>query len=116
MSETTEKSLTYLDKFEQLAIDYTPKVIDAGVAIARIEGIQKLIYGMIGFLLFFGPIYLLLKNKQIFIDNTEEFHIFMSFSLLFSFVGLFLVSNLFNIWNYIAIFHPELYIGYKIIN
>ena len=107
------------DKLSELAAQYGPEVTDAVLAVTRLQGFEYLIYGV----LFFIPSFLIAryawysflkegyKNKDI--DEIGPGLIIGAVSTL---GFLITASNLFDIWVWVAIFEPKLFIAHKILS
>jgi len=122
--ELQDKALSYLENFEKLAIEYTPQAIDMGLLIARIEGGHKLIFGFLCLLFVFGYLFFARRviNDEVepvqtqaeLIELQDKMFVFLAFvSIPFTILG---VGLFFNIWNWVAVFCPEVYAGYMLIN
>ena len=122
-------------------VKYSPDVADAALWVVRIEGVSALIYGVIG--LFAIAIAIILFRKYLWHNSqyTAEFKLYCSkqgveerihrnnannhyfwrlafgFSALgFTFVGFGFLKKLLDIWNWVAVFEPKLYIAKQIID
>lgn len=114
-----DKALQYLQSFEDLAKQYSPDVVDAGLNIVRVYGAQELILGILCIALL---LYIFFKAKAAVIKDLNKggyssggnvLPIIIGASLL----GIFPVAQataVFSIWNWVAVFEPKLYLAYKI--
>lgn len=107
------------EKLAQLAEQYGPDVVDAGLAVARVTAAQKLLYGLIAVIgstaFFWIARYLVRKVRD---ENWDEFFgiggIFISgaLGLFFAIGGL---IDLLSIWNWVGVFEPKLWIAHRIL-
>lgn len=115
-----DKALAYLNAFEELAKQYTPTIIDAALKVVQINGLQTLIIGfslVLLFIIYF--VFAILTAKKMKKANP---HIDMEgYTLLALIVGTVPFAlgatgaqKVLNIWNWVAIFEPKLYIAYRI--
>jgi hypothetical protein len=110
-----DKALQYLTSFEELAKQYSPDVVDAGLTVVRVHGFQSIGEGALALILVISCIWIIRIN----IPKVERYSVApdaliatSSIVGIFSAIGVW--ANLLNIWNWIAIFDPKLYIAYKI--
>ena len=120
------KSVELLDKFEALATQYTPEVIDAAEAAVRVTAISNLVYGVIAIATACGTCFLATKATSFFIKRREEdgpwsdWEIGIVLSAIIGVVSgtvftLSGVTGLFSLWNWVAIFNPQLALAHKIL-
>ncbi len=89
-------------------VKYAPDVAATALMVTRIDGIQWMVVTVVALILGFGLIWLAIK-----IEDHDATGPVVGFGLGVSIFGLF---NFLNIWNWIAIFEPKLYIAHQIIN
>jgi ABC-type Fe3+-siderophore transport system permease subunit len=119
-----QKAVDILDKIERLADHYAPEVVDSAVATVQIAGIGNLIQGL--FLVVFAiavffiskrvAIYCFDKQKEEpysdwFVGIVSSILIGGVLSFLMAFDG---ISEIIDVWNWIAATNPKLAIAYKI--
>lgn len=99
------------------AMEYGPTAIDALLTVVRIDAAQKIIYGIIALLLIIVP----LKVNKYFKSKINELHeeyrgssdynfgifVMRVFGIVLFYFG---INTLANIWLYVAIVKPELYL------
>ena len=137
MSEKLEeKALELLNRFDDLAVQYTPEVIDAAIDVVRFNGLSNVVSGLIllaiaSCLLFigkrlakharglaeqdekadearYGRMYAQRWNKP---DFTGAYALWL-FSGLAGFVG---ATFVFSTWSWVAIFHPKLALAKQVL-
>lgn len=118
-----EKAVELIEKFELFAKQYTPEAIEMVKTVTQVSGISEIIDGSIfsltGVVLAFATDKLVryfynLEKK----DNNDYFYTISSFVIgcpLTSIAILTGVSHLLDIWNWVAIFKPELAIAHKLL-
>ena len=119
MSELENKTVELLDKFDSLATQYAPTVIDAAVASVQVTAIGNLVWGVFGLVCAFTT-WWLSKNFSKYARKKKNDNGYMSdwdvgmtigasVGILSStIIAVTSVASLFNIWNWVAIFNPEL--------
>lgn len=115
-----DKALQYLSSFEELAKQYSPDVVDAGLTVIRINALGDIIVGLVGIAVAFvvWKIFKRVRAER----GKEYFHRNEAICIIggaISFFGgiasfVMILFGLFNIWVYVALFDPKLYIAYKI--
>lgn len=123
------KVVSMLDALQNGAVEvgtqvvkYTPDVIDAGLWVIRIEGIQALVFSL-SFLL---PLWLLhpfAKRSLAWAqaatkEDDDNFPSFLLPIILYGIVILFAAQAFYiltNIWSWVAVFEPKLYLAKQII-
>lgn len=113
LDKLQDKALQYLSAFEELAKQYTPDVLDMALKVVQINGLQTLIIYFTWFIVGVSLILYILINGWSLRRETDYFTVVMpgivgTGCLIVSSVGIL------NLWNWIAIFEPKLYIAYKI--
>lgn len=111
-----ERINKWLDALELLVKQYSSDVLDTILAVVQITGIQQLVFGVITLLVFValnGFAYFLWTKKMKHPDEDWDVGaLFMHLISAFPFLHACIV--LFNIWNWVAVFNPKLYLAYKI--
>ena len=126
MSKVEEKAVELLDKLDSLATQYTPEVIDGATSAVTVTAIGELIWGVIGLLsayLIFRAgksltAFLVKKKEEDGYWSMWEIGFGMSSGItIFACTILTLTSvfGLFNIWNWVAIYNPELALAHRIL-
>lgn len=111
-------------KMTSLAEKYGPDVVDAGLAVVRIAGLQSIMTGLVcgifaALILRYISWPCVAKTKTQYNNDPQDFPFWIlgvvfpiipSFFLLLEFV-----SRVANIWNWIQIFYPQLYVAKRIL-
>jgi len=122
------KALEYLEAFEKLAVQHTPDVVETGLRVVQINAIQSLImpaaFFVAGSFVCYQGRRLWNIGKEIHQhdrDNVRDPRDRDNFYLpgaclgvIGGFIILFAATELFNIWKWIALFEPKLYLAYRI--
>lgn len=116
LKELAEKNLTrldgYADSLEELTKQYAPEVVDASLMVVQINGIQSLLLGLLLSIItycLYKAIRLIIKH-----EHAEEGAAILVAFVLFTLGGA--GFYLFNIWNWVAIFEPKLYIAKEVLD
>jgi len=115
----TSKALEYLGAFEELAKRYTPDIIDTSLIIIQITCLSNLLIALVAICVAVGLFKVFLwnaqENKKVpQIYGTDKYICGMVFSGCgCGIAGLFGLT-IFNIWYWVGVFNPKLYIAYKI--
>ena len=120
-----EKLIEYLEAFESLAVEYTPQAIELASWVARISAIQVIatgiVYVLVAWFLMCLANRFVRRGKEIYRSdesyNYEMWFVLGTFSCLGS-IGLFAASllKLLNIFAWVGMFRPEVWIVYKALN
>lgn len=112
-----DKALQYLQSFEELAKQYSPDVVDAGLTVIRVHGIKSIVECLVGiaigaaFCLAAYKLYPIIEEK---VDESMA-SIFSTISGIIGTIVLAVASiSIFNVWTWVAVFDPKLYLAYKI--
>jgi len=130
MTDTADKALDLASKemdkitsaLSQLAHTYGPDVVNAAVEVARVDALQGIIHWCILFVFMFATFmggFCIIRNKVALWDRYDSptpAAVVMFFSFLFS--GGFFIAILLtlDVWNFVGIFQPKLYIAHQIIS
>jgi len=113
-----DKAVELIDKFESIAEQHGPQAIELGLDAVRVIGLQYVVGHVLVFLIMLSCIYLTKKMGKV-VGNcpiTERWNDFWPcgpFGLLYGvsiFFGGILLVRLFNIWGWVALFYPELWL------
>jgi len=126
MSDLEQKTIELLDKFDKLATQYTPDAINAAISAVQVSAIGSLIWGVIGCFCAYGFWWIATHFTQYSRNKKQEdgymsdweFGIAIGYiggGIVTGFIALFAVSELFEIWNWVAIFNPKLALAHKIL-
>jgi len=132
--EVIDKAMDGMDQLTamlaEVAEKYGPEVVDAGLNVARISAASILIHATVGLILLFAlfrvGIPLTLKFRATIPDrdkNDIEFWgptlmVWLFIGGLISSVGLgaFGALKIFNLWNWVGIIEPKLWIAHRVLN
>lgn len=117
-----QKGADYITALEEFTIKYAPQVakeaVDAALGVVRINGIQQLVYGFLGLalqivlIIFFV---VLLKKTAKIQDGSDRIPAIFVLVLVEGgaslFTSMFLTVKLFNVWNWIMVYEPKLWIA-----
>lgn len=124
MKELEGKTVEILEKLDALATQYTPEVMDAAITAVKITAIGNLVWGVFG-LVCAGVAWWLTKNFTGYCRVKKQDGGWMSdwqigWALGFgiggavsTFIALFAISSLFEVWNWVAIFEPKLALAHR---
>lgn len=117
-----DKTLELINKFEQIAQELTPEVVDIAFFVARISGLKSIIIGVFFAIVCTAFLRAASKirakyNESILSENWEDddaytWVVFITCAII---VGSISAILLLNLWSYVAIISPEVYIGHKIL-
>ena len=120
MTDETQKAIELLDKLAILAEKYTPQVYQTAVNVVQIQAMGKLCLSALFLLVLYFSCQKILKlHKQGFFDDKDEAACVISciFGISAALVtGAYSLANLFDVWNWVALFKPDLALAYKILN
>lgn len=108
-------------KITDVATQYGPEVLQAGLNVVRIDCLSTLVYAFIG-LVMTGFIYLVVfkKGKVWFPDTrnsfNEEYFVFNFLVLGFNTIFFaFAAINFINLWTWVGVIEPKLYLAHKLV-
>lgn len=115
MTDATDK---LVQEFDAIAHQYAPKVVGAALSAARIDAISSLVSGVVCAGIFLACIFFglkFLRGLRASTWNTEGIWIVgLGVTLLIGIAtGIGALGNLLDIWNYVALVHPELWIAQR---
>jgi len=126
MSDLETKAVDILDKLDALTTQYAPDVVDKTIQAVVITGISNLVYALVGFLAMYGSWYatkkmtafcIKQKEKNGYMSDWETCCILANViggSVCFAF-AMVSIRMLFDVWNWIAIFNPELALAHRVL-
>jgi len=126
MSELETKTVEILDKLDALTTQYAPDVIDKAVTAVSMTGIHNLVNSFAGFIALYGAWFATKKITAYFIKRKKEdgymsdWEIGYTLSYLVGglvcfFIAIFNVWTIFDVWNWTAIFNPELAMAHRVL-
>ena len=122
-----DKAVELIEKFESIAEQHGPQAVELGLEAVRVIGLQSVLWHVIFFFIVLGFIYAARKMWSV-IKNwkPEEHggnsvgenvwptgHFGVACTGIFVF-GVILTIRLFNIWGWVALFYPELWLVGKL--
>jgi len=125
MEKAEQKIISLLDKFEKLSEQYAPEVVEKTLNAIQVTGAGNLLAGFLC-LVICGTIFLITKRFYIYACSQYEKDRFSSWNLASSIsvafgAALFLIFlipaflELGDLWNWVAIFRPDLALAHKIL-
>jgi hypothetical protein len=112
------KALEYLNGLEALTAKYAPDVVDAALTVVQINGAQRLLTGALCAILALITVWAFFKWLMPRLMNSDADPVWIFFGVLttgaFIVAGVKAAHNLLDIWNWVAVIEPKLYIAYKI--
>jgi hypothetical protein len=127
MSKDIEtKTVELLDKLDALTTQYTPEVIDGAVTAVTVTAIGELVYGLLGLVACYGLWWLTTHATEYCRNKKDEggwgsdWEIPWCVSWVIGGIvcGAFATNSiwaLFNVWNWVAIFNPELAMAHRVL-
>lgn len=127
MDNLEQKAVDLLNKIESLAVDYTPDVYQMAVNVVQAQGIvlivEGFIYGLAAFVfaLISKKSYVFCRKKHDKAGDYSDwdmagFFIALMCAALAGILMLVSIFNVFDMWNWVAVFNPELALAKEIID
>lgn len=117
-----EKAVELLDKLDNLVTQYAPEVYSTAVDVVRMSGINSLVWGILGAIFIATAFLIAVRITRMILRDEEPTEIEGGFIAVGVITGLFLsisglihVTNLFKLWNWVAVFDPELALARKVL-
>lgn len=138
--EVQQKVVEWMDSIEEGVKEYSPEVVDAGLTVVQLIGLQELVLATIGLLIVAAIILSGYKTYVSYHEYSKEDSpgnhgtLFKMWGLrvfdsdgdpqagsvaiiiaVFTIIGISIPSlvSLLNIWNWVAVFYPKLWIAHK---
>ena len=126
MSNLENKAVDLLDKLEALTTQYAPDVIDKAVHAVAMTGISNLVNALVGLLALVFVWYATKKLTVFFMKKKEEDGYlsdwevgytlsYLAGAIICVSIGLTNIWTLFDVWNWTAIFNPELAMAHRVL-
>lgn len=112
-----EKGRQYIEGLEDLTKTYAPQAVEAGLTVIKIEGYQKIGLGLFSMFFLWIPVVLMGKATQPHRAKAHSDAAWLVYLLTWGGCGFFWVCGLFsllNIWNWVAIIEPKLWIAHRV--
>jgi hypothetical protein len=108
-----EKVVEYLEKLDKLATELAPQGYDMALQVVQINAVQSLVVGFIGLVIAIfcaRVVWWALTSEDIGYSSAP------AFAALLGVIGclggmLAFTINVLSVWNWIGLFHPELYLA-----
>ena len=127
-SRLEDKAVDILDRLDSLTSSYAPEVMESAVQATMISGVNDIFNGLIGLLCAYGVWFSTKKLVMFFVDRKKKDGYFSDWEWEVGYTLAYVVGlsvcvivaigtiwSLFDIWNWVAIFHPELALAHKIL-
>lgn len=118
MSKIEDKAIDLLDKLEQLAVKYTPEVIDAALSAVQLTAISTLIYGFLCLAFIFVWLKAAIRKGKEYAENedTELVGILTTVSVVAVLIPfIYVLLSIFSVWTWVSLFNPKLGLAHKIL-
>jgi len=126
MSDLETKTVEILDKLDALTTQYAPDVIDKAVTAVSMTGIHNLVNSLVGFIALYGAWFATKKITAYFIKRKKEdgcmsdWDIGYTLSYIIGGLVCFIIAmanvwTIFDLWNWTAIFNPELAMAHRVL-
>lgn len=128
MEKTLDKAdellTSVLSGLKDLVSKYGSDAVDLGLNVIRIEGVSQILIGLVLWMfVVFGVVLFMKMNdfrKHLLSENPKndnfapEFAMFVGVAISIG-TGFASIFFIFNIWNWVAIFAPQLYLAHKVV-
>ena len=117
-----EKAVELLDRLDNLVTQYAPEVYGTAVEVVRMSGLTEIVWGLFG-ICFMIMAFLLVKWLWRVVERDDDpTEMEMGFLVIGGVLSLFLTvggiihaAGLFHLWNWVAVFDPELALARKVL-
>ena len=119
-----EKAVDILNQLEALAKQYTPDVIDAAINVTRIEGLSAIIGGFAMLVCIYPAYNAAIRLYRYFTKKQEQdryadwelcvMSVVVVGPIIVLCLAIFGLANVLDIWRWVAVFEPKLYIAKQI--
>lgn len=115
-SFVTDKAAQYLNALESITKQYAPDVIDAALSVVRMQGAQRLVHGVALVVCAIACGWITRKLWAASDGDDPEKIALMIFCVVGGvFSAILGLARLLDIWTWVAIFEPKLYIAHALI-
>ena len=126
MSDLESKAVDILEKLEALTTQYAPDVIEKATQAVMVTGIGNLVNSLMGLLFLYIAWFATKKLTAFFVKKKEEDGLWSEWEtgytlsyvvggLVCFILGLFYVPTIFDVWNWTAVFNPELAMANRVL-
>lgn len=115
---------TFADKLGDMAKQYGPEVADAALTMARIDAVNYLLISIISGVICLALYHFVVrrlwvwslgyKDKERFADGSEYIPTVLA-SIVLAFFSSVVIFRLFNLWAWVGVFEPKLWIAKKVL-
>ena len=120
MTDETQKAVEFLDKLTALSEKYAPKIYETALTVVQVQAVGELVLSATCLIFMYWLVKKALKLKaQDFFDEYDEDLTDMAIIIVGSAIVVTSVCSLcclFDVWNWIAVFNPELALANKVLN
>ena len=120
MTDETQKAVEFLDKLTALSEKYAPKIYETALTVVQVQAVGELVLSATCLIFMYWLVKKALKLKaQDFFDEYDEALTVITIILGGSAIIVTSVCSLcclFDVWNWIAVFNPELALANKVLN
>lgn len=114
MNDLESKAVELLAKFDDLATQYTPEVVDAALSVVQVNGISSILFGIsLIIIVVFADV---LRVKVFSKLNNQDKQVWSFFALVFmtisSIMAFFYLTS---VWTWVAIFNPKLALAHQLL-
>ena len=119
-TDATQKAVELLDKLTALSEKYAPKVYETALTVVQVQAVGELVLSATCLIFMYWLVKKALKLKaQNFFDEYDEALtvvtvIFVGSAIIVT--SVLSLCCLFDVWNWIAVFNPELALANKVLN
>ena len=110
MEELGNKALEYLTAFEELAKQYAPDVVNAGLTVVQISAFSEIVIGVVLLAVSIGGFF---AARWVWKKTDDEFCAGLAGAAALG-AGIASGVHLLSVWTWVGIFNPKLYIAYKL--
>ena len=117
MEGIEQKAIELIEKFEALATDIAPDAIELGLMAARVAAVQDIVFSLAISLLAVSLLWFPKKTWKLMADETIDDRVFGTglASIPAIITGAIGTFGLLNIWAWVGIFYPELWIAKQVL-
>lgn len=111
---------TFADNLVEMAQQYGPDVAEAALTMARIDALSSLVPALVGLIATVVYVYFFFKKMMPWVNAEHDYDINRTFTCIVStvamfFVGLFSLVGVLNLWLWVGVFEPKLWVAKKVL-
>ncbi len=118
-----EKAVELLDRLDNLVTQYAPEVYDTAVEVVRMSGLTEIVWGVFGICFVIVAFFIVkwlwrvTQRDEVATDIETGFIVLgCVLTLVLIFGGIIHLGNLLHLWNWVAVFDPELALARKVLH